>query len=29
MRWRDDEVALREVVETSIAGIVLLAQNKG
>jgi signal transduction histidine kinase len=29
MRWRDEEVALREVIETAISGIVPLAQKKG
>ncbi len=28
MRWRDEEAALREVVETAISGIVPLAQKK-
>jgi len=29
MRWRDEEVALPEIVETAISGIVPLAQKKG
>jgi len=29
MRWRDEEVALQEIVDTAISGIVPLAQKKG